>query len=225
MEIHAHEYLRNAFRVLMAFHIFVLFFTREGSKIKTNENFQSILNIFYSLWPFPTMAMSIGGGIDIANIITKIVEITVICFYAFEILPKIYLWKKPLIWKLLNAFLISSIVIMIPMSIVGFQNLGLPYSQIKLKVMSLSLSLLLFIEIVAGRDASNEFEGKKLTEIEKVRLNPNGYKGNYFTWEEIIEHDRRSDCWCVIHGKVYDLTDFIPRHPGGEIIYDGAGGD
>lgn len=29
----------------------------------------------------------------------------------------------------------------------------------------------------------------------------------------------------VVHGKVYDLTHFVPIHPGGEIIYDGAGGD
>jgi fatty acid desaturase len=225
MELHAHEYLRNTFRVLLAFHIFVLFFTREGSQIQTNESFQKVLNFCYSLWPFPTMTMSMGDKIDVFNIITKIIEIGVITFYSVDVLPKIFVWKKPVWWKTLNAILITSIVVMIPMSIVGFQNLGLPYSQIKLKVMSLSLSLLLFIEIVHGRDASEEEEERVLTELEKVRRNPNGYKNNYFTWEEIIEHDRRSDCWAVIHGKVYDLTNFVDRHPGGEIIYDGAGGD
>ena len=225
MEIHSHEYLRNAFRVLLAFHIIVLFFTREGSKIQTNETVQSILDLSRMLWPFPTMNLSVGGGIDLASIVTKLIEITVIAFYAFDVLPKIFVWKKPILWKLLNAVLITSIVVMIPMSIIGFQNVGLPYSRIKLKVMSLSLSLLLFIEIITGRDATDDSGAKKLTEMEKVRRNPNGYKGNYFTWEEIIEHDRRSDCWCVIHGKVYDLTDFVPKHPGGEIIYDGAGGD
>ena len=29
----------------------------------------------------------------------------------------------------------------------------------------------------------------------------------------------------VIKGKVYDLTDFVEKHPGGDIIMDGAGGD
>lgn len=225
MEIHEHEYLRNMFRVLLAFHIIVLFFTREGSQIETSEFWQSILSWCYKIWPFPTMQMSIGARIDLVGLATKVIEITVLVFYIFDVLPKIFVWRKPLWWKLLNAILITSIVVMIPMSIVGFQNLGLPYSQIKLKVTSLSLSLLLFIEIVTKRDSSEVNEEEKLTELEKVRRNPNGYRDNYYTWEEIIEHDRRSDCWVVIHGKVYELTDFIPRHPGGEIIYDGAGGD
>jgi len=225
MEIHAHEYLRNIFRVLLAFHIIVLFFTREGNEIETSKSFQKILELCYSLWPLPTMNLSIHAKIDVFNIVTKIIEVLVISFYAMDVLPKIFVWRKPMWWKMLNAILISSIVVMIPMSIIGFQNLGLPYTQLKLKVMSLSLSLLLFIEIITGRDATEDDEVVALTELEKVRRNPHGYKNNYYTWEEIIEHDRRSDCWVVIHGKVYELTEFVPKHPGGEIIYDGAGGD
>jgi len=41
----------------------------------------------------------------------------------------------------------------------------------------------------------------------------------------VIKHDRPEDCWIVIHGKVYDLTNFVKVHPGGPMIYDGAGGD
>jgi len=171
------------------------------------------------------MTLTIDNKIDIAGIVTKIIELTVIVFYSCEVLPKIFIWNKPLWWKFLNAILISAIVITLPMSIVGFQTFGIPYSEIKLKVMSLCLSLLLFMEIVSGRDDLKDSEDEQLTWLQKVRRNPNGYKDNHFTWEEIIEHDRRSDCWVVIHGKVYDLTHFVPIHPGGEIIYDGAGGD
>jgi len=35
-----------------------------------------------------------------------------------------------------------------------------------------------------------------------------------FTWAEIIKHDRQGDCWIVVHGKVYDLTNFVASHPG-----------
>lgn len=171
------------------------------------------------------MTMSVGTNLDIATVFMKLIEINVIIFYAFFLLPKIFVWNKPVWWKLINAVLISSIVIMLPLSIMGYQNLGLPYSQIKLKVMSLSLSLLLFLEIVSGRDSNDTVKEMNLTELEKVRMSPYGYKNNYFTWEEIVEHDKRSDCWVVVHGKVYDLTEFVPKHPGGEIIYDGAGGD
>lgn len=33
---------------------------------------------------------------------------------------------------------------------------------------------------------------------------------------ELSQHNSKEDCWVVFEGKVYDLTDFIPRHPGGE---------
>ena len=37
-----------------------------------------------------------------------------------------------------------------------------------------------------------------------------------FTMAEVQSHDTASDCWTVIDGKVYDLTSYIPIHPGGQ---------
>lgn len=31
--------------------------------------------------------------------------------------------------------------------------------------------------------------------------------------EEIAAHNTEQDCWMVIEGKVYDLTDYLPKHP------------
>ena len=45
-------------------------------------------------------------------------------------------------------------------------------------------------------------------------------------WSEVEKHKTKSDCWTVIHGKVYDLTTFLPEHPGGaSIILKYAGKD
>jgi len=32
---------------------------------------------------------------------------------------------------------------------------------------------------------------------------------------ELSAHNERADCWIAYKGKVYDLTDWVPKHPGG----------
>ncbi|KAI1399120.1 FMN-dependent dehydrogenase-domain-containing protein [Hypoxylon fuscum] len=43
---------------------------------------------------------------------------------------------------------------------------------------------------------------------------------------EVSKHDSKESCWVVIHGKAYDVTEFLPEHPGGMgIILKYAGKD
>lgn len=42
-------------------------------------------------------------------------------------------------------------------------------------------------------------------------------------FDEVAKHNNQNDCWMVIDGKVYDITQFIPRHPGGRVIIEGCG--
>ncbi len=37
-----------------------------------------------------------------------------------------------------------------------------------------------------------------------------------FTLTDVKTHNNRSDCWSIINSKVYNLTDWIDKHPGGE---------
>jgi predicted heme/steroid binding protein len=46
----------------------------------------------------------------------------------------------------------------------------------------------------------------------------------YYTMEEVAKHDNKDDCWLVINGKVYDVTEFN-QHPGGDAILEGCGQD
>ena len=44
--------------------------------------------------------------------------------------------------------------------------------------------------------------------------------------EEIRKHNSRDDFWTVICGKVYNLTPYLPYHPGGiDILMPTAGND
>ncbi|KAK8105980.1 hypothetical protein PG999_009339 [Apiospora kogelbergensis] len=43
---------------------------------------------------------------------------------------------------------------------------------------------------------------------------------------EVAKHNDKNSCWVVVHGKAYDVTDFLPEHPGGpKIILKYAGKD
>ncbi|KAM0265278.1 hypothetical protein ACHAPA_007857 [Fusarium lateritium] len=43
---------------------------------------------------------------------------------------------------------------------------------------------------------------------------------------EVAKHNNAESCWLIIHDKVYDLTEFLPNHPGGrKVILKNAGKD
>lgn len=46
------------------------------------------------------------------------------------------------------------------------------------------------------------------------------------TGEEIAKHNSKDSCWVIVHGRAYDVTEFLPEHPGGpKIILKYAGKD
>lgn len=49
--------------------------------------------------------------------------------------------------------------------------------------------------------------------------------GQTHTLASVARHCTPSDCWIVIRGKVYDVTWWVPKHPGGALIYINAGKD
>ncbi|XP_038906915.1 cytochrome b5-like [Benincasa hispida] len=47
-----------------------------------------------------------------------------------------------------------------------------------------------------------------------------------FTLAEVSQHNNRKDCWLIINGKVYNVTEFLEDHPGGdEVLLSGTGKD
>ena len=43
--------------------------------------------------------------------------------------------------------------------------------------------------------------------------------------EEVKKHNKKNDAWTIIENKVYNISSWIPKHPGGEIIMQAVGKD
>ena len=43
--------------------------------------------------------------------------------------------------------------------------------------------------------------------------------------QQLIKHKSKEDAWLSVQGIVYDITDYVAKHPGGRIIMEGAGKD
>jgi cytochrome b involved in lipid metabolism len=73
-------------------------------------------------------------------------------------------------------------------------------------------------------------DGDKKTKKTKKAMNSyhqyqDGGKQKIYTMAEVAKHNKKTDAWIVIDGIVADITNWIPKHPGGDIIMKGVGKD
>jgi cytochrome b involved in lipid metabolism len=72
-------------------------------------------------------------------------------------------------------------------------------------------------EISPVQDQSIQSQNQeKLTQNSGEEKNEeNGETEKTYTMEEVAKHNSKESCWTVIRGEVYDLTNWIDKHPGG----------
>jgi|GEM_PF-911258 len=46
-----------------------------------------------------------------------------------------------------------------------------------------------------------------------------------YTAQEVTTHSKTTDCWTIVDDVIYDITEYIVDHPGGEIIATICGKD
>eukprot|EP00873_Tetraselmis_striata_P024749 jgi/Tetstr1/445013/TSEL_032821.t1 len=52
-----------------------------------------------------------------------------------------------------------------------------------------------------------------------------GAAARVFSVEDVARHNTPADCWVIVRGRVYDVTAWAPKHPGGDLLFVKAGGD
>ena len=73
---------------------------------------------------------------------------------------------------------------------------------------------------VVSAASSSESEDEKSEKKEEEKTNAL----KEFTVEEVARHQSKGDCWVVLNNQVYDVTEFLPDHPGGKnaiLLYGG----
>ena len=99
-------------------------------------------------------------------------------------------------------------------------NEEIQISSKKKKIYSIVLLPLVALVILGGLFI---FFSRKQTDENKSILSAEVERT--FRISEVILHNTKEDCWLVIENEIYDITGFITKHPGGEIIVSACGTD
>eukprot|EP00010_Vexillifera_abyssalis_P000418 CAMPEP_0201556730 /NCGR_PEP_ID=MMETSP0173_2-20130828/57410_1 /ASSEMBLY_ACC=CAM_ASM_000268 /TAXON_ID=218659 /ORGANISM="Vexillifera sp., Strain DIVA3 564/2" /LENGTH=149 /DNA_ID=CAMNT_0047969187 /DNA_START=12 /DNA_END=461 /DNA_ORIENTATION=+ len=59
----------------------------------------------------------------------------------------------------------------------------------------------------------------------EIKLQFNEAGERVFTRAEVEKHHTADDCWIIIHDRVYNVTSWVEKHPGGDAIGLKAGQD
>lgn len=79
--------------------------------------------------------------------------------------------------------------------------------------------------IIKMKNSGKDSKSKKVSKSKKGNTPKKSKKINKYTLNDVAKHNKKSDAWLVINKKVYDVTKWINKHPGGMIIMKGVGKD
>ena len=77
----------------------------------------------------------------------------------------------------------------------------------------------------AKKTQKNKSSIKQKVKIEKIEKIEKKEKKKEYTIDDVKKHNKKNDAWIVINNKVADITNWISKHPGGDIIMKGVGKD
>ena len=88
----------------------------------------------------------------------------------------------------------------------------------------LSLLLLVTLYVLFRRQSQGGLAGGQGSNS-PPRMQASSGKGRRISADEVAKHNTPDDIWLIIRDKVYDFTEYLPLHPGGEAILRNAGAD
>ena len=80
-------------------------------------------------------------------------------------------------------------------------------------------------EPTANQTTTQQPENETENEAEDETSTPTNNTDVALTADEVKKHNSEEDCWAIISGQVYDITDYVSNHPGGDEILRACGID
>ena len=74
------------------------------------------------------------------------------------------------------------------------------------------------LSVITGHTGAEAVWQGKLNPKSEAPSSASGSASGTITMAEVATHNSASDCWSAIDGKVYNLTSWIDRHPGGAVV-------
>ena len=76
--------------------------------------------------------------------------------------------------------------------------------------------------ILTAKEIVNMSKNRKSIKTRKMK---GGKANKKYTMQQVAKHNKKEDGWLVINKKVYDVTTWIDKHPGGAVIENYLGRD
>ena len=155
LDVHNHRYFRGTFCGLILLHIIAVMIPITDLEVNIPNGLKDIFNYMFEHWPLPTFQMSESNNLPTRNLMFKALEIIVLLLYTIDLLPKIFYWRKPLYWKLLNIFVVTFMVLQVPLTMIGYLESKHSIENLKMRICSIGLSFILLCEIMSIRERRN----------------------------------------------------------------------
>lgn len=66
-------------------------------------------------------------------------------------------------------------------------------------------------------DTSQTADSDELIQVDNTSpVDENTNSEQVYTIAQVAENSNKNSCWTIINGSVYDITSYVPNHPGGE---------
>jgi len=88
----------------------------------------------------------------------------------------------------------------------------------KIVTITIIICLVVFVGIFVGAYVLPMIQKDKAIELQKAQEKSavTGTRVAGFAITDVAVHSKETDCWVVVDKNVYDVTNFITKHPGGK---------